>query len=244
MPSQFPPITPTVRTLIVVLVVFFLGQTATEGLLGIPLTDWAALMPGVHVELAWQWATYWLVAIIVEPRDVVWHLFTLFALYWVLSSFEAENGRGRLLGLIAAGIVGAAIPLMIGGALLPGLFGATAGPSAIVLAWMGALPVMRPGAKIGLFIASIPPFSAWTMIGGTLVIAALQSAWTHNAAILVEVAGAVGAGILWARYVTKPRKAGKASAPPPKKRVGRPNLTVIEGGGKSDDDDHKPRWLN
>lgn len=243
MPSQFPPITPTVRTLIVVLVVFFLGQTLAEGVLGIPLTEWAALTPGVHLELAWQWATYWLVAIIVQPRDVVWHLFTLFALYWVLSSFEAENGRSRLLTLIAAGIVGAAIPLMIGGALLPGLFGATAGPSAIVLAWMGALPVLRPDAKIGLWIAAIPPFSAWAMIGGTLVIAGLQSAWTHNAGILVEVAGAVGAGILWARFVTRPRRAGKPSAPP-KKRTGRPNLKVIEGGGGNDDDSSKPRWLN
>ena len=99
MQPQLPPITPTVRTLLVVLVVFFLGQTAAEGLLGIPLTQWAALFPGVHVELAWQWATYWLVAVIAQPGDVFWHLVSLFAIYWVLSMFEAEHGRRRLLGL-------------------------------------------------------------------------------------------------------------------------------------------------
>lgn len=241
MNPQFPPITPTVRTLIVVLLVFFVGQTAAEGLLGIPLTEWAALTPGVHIELAWQWATYWLVAFVREPSDVVWHLVSLFALYWVLSTFEAENGRRRLLTLMACGIVGAALPVMIFGALVPTLFSASAGPSPLVFAWMGALPVMRPGMKIGLFIASIPPISSWTMVGGTIAISALQAAWTHNLSGLVGTIGALGAGVLYGRYLMTPRRSGKPS-PAPKKRTGRPNLTVIEGGGAKDDD--KPRWLN
>jgi hypothetical protein len=241
MPGQFPPITPTVRTLVVVLVVFFLGQTAAEGLLGIPLTDWAALAPGVHLELAWQWATYWLVALIREPGDVFWHLVSIFVLYWSLSTFEMENGRGRLLALIATGVVGAAIPLMIGGAIFPTVFGLSAGPTAIFYAWLGALPVLRPGVKMGLWIATIPPISTWTLVAATIGLTALQSAWTHNLSPLVEAIGAIGAGVLYGRVLMRPRRTGKPT-PPPKKRPGRPNLTVIEGGAS--DDDHKPRWLN
>ena len=238
MQPQLPPITPTVRTLLVVLVVFFLGQTAAEGLLGIPLTQWAALFPGVHVELAWQWATYWLVAVISQPGDVFWHLVSLFAIYWVLSMFEAEHGRRCLLGLMALGVIGGAIPTMILGAIVPTLFGATAGPSVLVMAWLGAFAALRPDARVGLMIVALPPISPWTMVGFTLVLSALQAAWTHNAAGLVSALGATAGGIVFARIVTRRRVAKPTT---PKKRNGRPNLTVIEGGAQSDD---KPRWLN
>jgi hypothetical protein len=240
MPPQFPPLTPTVRTLVVILGVFFLGQTLAEGLAGIPLRDWAALSPGLRIDLAWQWATYWLVAIIQTPGDVFWHLVSIFVLYWCLSTFELEEGRRRLLQLIPVGVIGAAIPLIVGGALLPDHFGMTGGPSPIFYAWVGALPVLRPGVKMGLWIATIPPINAWTLTFLMLGLTALQTAWTHDLAPLVEAIGAIGAGVLWARFVSAPRKTGKPT-PPPKKRPGRPNLTVIEGGGESDD---KPRWLN
>lgn len=246
MPGQFPPITPTVRTLVVVLLVCFFGQTAAEGLLQVPLTSWAALVPGLHLELAWQWATYWLFAVVQQPSDVVWHLVTIFVLYWTLSLYEAENGRGSLVRLALAGIVGAAIPLVALGALLPGLFGITAGPSPIFYAWLGALPVLRPNARIGLWVAALPPISAWTMVGIMLAISALQAAWAHQISGLVEALGGVGAGVLFARYEIRPRRAPKpAPGGGPKKRSGRPSLTVIEGGARSrDDDEDKPRWLN
>ena len=243
MPSQFPTITPTVRTLIVVLVVCFLGQTAAEGLLGIPLTTWAALVPGLHVELAWEWATYWLFANVAQPSDVVWHLVTIFVLYWALSTFELENGRASLLRLIGAGIVGAAVLLLAGGAIVPSLFGVTAGPSPIFYAWLGALPVLRPNARVGLWVAALPPVSAWTMVGAMIVLSALQAAWAHNVSGLVEAIGGIGAGVLFGRYERAPRRPGKAG-PPPKKRAGRPSLTVIEGGGGGGEQDGKPRWLN
>ena len=58
MQFNFPKLTPTVRTLLIVLVVVFVGQSIAEGLLHIPVSQWAALLPGVHVGLLWQWATY------------------------------------------------------------------------------------------------------------------------------------------------------------------------------------------
>ncbi len=240
MPSQFPKMTPTVRTLIVVLVVFFLGQTAAEGLLGIPLTEWAALTPGVHVELAWQWATYWLVAIIARPEDVLWHLVSVFVVYWSLSLFEAERGRSWLLGLVAAGVIGGALPVMLGGALLPSLFGVMGGPSVLFYAWLGAFATLQRGARMGLWLVGLPPISAWAMVGGMIALAALQAAWLHNVTGLVASLGALGGGVLFARIASAPRRSGKPSATP-KKRTGRPNLKVIEGGGGDDD---KPRWLN
>lgn len=241
MPSQFPKMTPTVRTLIVVLVVFFLGQTAAEGLFGIPLTEWAALTPGIHVELAWQWATYWLVAIIGRPEDVLWHLVSIFIVYWSLATFEAERGRSWLLGLVAAGIVGGAVPVMILGAIVPSLFGALGGPSVLFYAWLGAFATLQRGAKMGLFVVGLPPISAWTMVGGMIALSALQAAWLHNVSGLVASLGALGGGVLFARIVSAPRRAEKKPSGPAPKRTGRPNLKVIEGGANDDD---KPRWLN
>lgn len=244
MQPQFPPLTPTVRTLLVVLVVFFLGQTAAEGVLGIPLASWAALWPGVHVELAWQWATYWLVALVQRPEDIFWHAVSLFVLYWSLSQFEREHGRTRLLGLMAAGVIGGALPTMIAGALLPDLFGVAAGPSVLFYAWLGAFAVLQRGAKIGLWVVALPAVSAWTMVGAMIVLSALQAAWTHNFSGLVLSLGAIGGGVVFARIVSRSAQSAKASGGPPKKRAGRPNLKVIEGGGAGSSDDDKPRWLN
>lgn len=241
MPTQFPPLTPTVRTLVVVLAVFFLGQTAAEGLFGIPLTEWAALGPGLHVELAWQWATYWLVAIVQQPQDVVWHLVSVFVVYWSLATFELERGRAWLLGLMAAGILGGAIPVMLVSALLPSLFGLVGGPSVLFFAWLGAFAMLQRGAKMGLWLVGLPPVSAWTMVAVMIGLSALQAAWVHNLSGLVSSIGAIGGGVLFARIVSAPKRAGRPSAPP-KKRTGRPNLKVIEGG--REEDDSKPRWLN
>jgi membrane associated rhomboid family serine protease len=238
MQPQFPPITPTVRTLLVVLVVFFLGQTMAEGMLGIPLTGWAALGPGLHFELAWQWATYWLVAVIGQPSDVFWHLTTLFALYWVLSLFEAEQGRARLLGLVAVAVISGALPVIVMSTLVPSVFGLLAGPSVLVFAWLAAFAAMRPGARVGVWIVAIPPISPWTMVAVTLVIELLQAAWTHNAVGIVSALGATAGGVLFARYLDRPKR---SKPTPPKKKVGRPNLKLIEGGAE---DDGKPRWLN
>jgi hypothetical protein len=246
MPAQFPPLTPTVRTLIVVLVVFFVGQTAAEGLLGIPLMEWAALSPGVHVELAWQWATYWLVAIIAQPQDVVWHLVSIFVVYWSLATFEMERGPSWLRGLMLAGVLGGAIPTMLLGALLPSLFGAVGGPSVLFFAWLGAFAMLQRGAKMGLWLVGLPPVSAWTMVGIMIALSALQAAWVHNVSGLVSSVGAIGGGIVFARLVSAPKRTAKPSAAPIKRAAGRPNLKVIEGGreGSRDDDDNKPRWLN
>ncbi len=246
MQPQFPPLTPTVRTLLVVLVVFFLGQTAAEGVLGIPLASWAALWPGVHVELAWQWATYWLVAIVQRPDDVFWHAVSLFVLYWSLSQFEREHGTARLLGLMALGVIGGALPTMIAGAIAPDLFGVAAGPSVLFYAWLGAFAVLQRGAKIGLWIVALPAISPWTMVGAMALLSVLQAAWTHNLSGLFVSLGAIGGGVVFARIVSRPVGAPKPSAA--KKRTGRPNLKVIEGGGASSggasSDDDKPRWLN
>ena len=245
MQPQFPPLTPTVRTLLVVLVVFFLGQTAAEGVLSIPLASWAALWPGIHVELAWQWATYWLVAIVQRPEDVFWHAVSLFVLYWSLSQFELAHGRGRLLALMASGVIGGALPAMIGGAIAPDLFGVAAGPSVLFYAWLGAFAVLQRGAKIGLWVVALPSVSAWTMVGAMALLSALQAAWTHNLSGLFVSLGAIGGGVVFARIVSRPARSPKPSGGPPKKRAGRPNLKVIEGGGaSSSSDDDKPRWLN
>jgi hypothetical protein len=46
---------------------------------------------------------------------------------------------------------------------------------------------------------------------------------------------------LFARLASRTPRASGKPAGVPKKRAGRPNLKVIEGGANDDD---KPRWLN
>jgi hypothetical protein len=97
---------------------------------------------------------------------------------------------------------------------------------------------MRPDARVGFWIVALPPVSPWAMVGFTLVLKALQAAWTHDASGIVSALGATAGGIAFARFVNRPKR-GKPT--PPKKKTGRPNLKLIEGGA---DDDGKPRWLN
>jgi membrane associated rhomboid family serine protease len=230
---NFPRLTPTVRTLLIVLVVVFVGQTVAEGALHVPVSQWAALFPGVHVGLAWQWATYWLIEV---PGAVLNRAFDLLFIYFMLSPLEERYGRRRVIELIAVGVIGGALPVMIAGAIVPTFFGGLAGASSIGAAGFGAFAVLSAGAMVSFFL--LPPMSAWAVLGIFLAISALNAIWAGDASELLSTLGGTGAGILYARWLVRPRS---AKTPPQKKKPsGRPHLKVIEGGA----DDSKPRWLN
>ena len=234
-----PPLTPTVRTLLIVLGVVFVGQTIVVGGLSIPITAWAALWPGLHVGLAWQWATHWVVAPIAHPSDIPFYAFSLFVLYLVLSPFELQFGARRVVQLAIVGIVGGALPVVLLGLVAPSIVGPIAGPFGPSWAWMGAFMVTSAGARVAIVFmpgVAMPPASLAALFLG---LAAFQGIWAHDAAGFVHGVGAVGAGVLFGRWMLRARP-GKG--PTPKKKVGgRPRFEVIKGGA---DDDDKPRWLN
>jgi membrane associated rhomboid family serine protease len=230
---NFPRLTPTIRTLLIVLVVVFVGQSIAEGLLHVPVSQWAALLPGVHIGLLWQWATYWLIEV---PGAVLNFAIGLLFIYLMLSPLEERYGRTRILQLIAVGVIGGALPVMICGAILPSAFGGLAGASAIGAAGFGAFAVLSAGAMVSFMF--LPPMSAWGILAIFIAISALNAMWAHDASELLSTLGGTGAGILYARWLLRPRSS--KSPTPKKKQSGRPNLTVIEGGS----DNTKPRWLN
>lgn len=232
MQFNFPRLTPTVRTLLIVLTVVFVVQSVAEGLFHVPVSSWAALTPGVHLGLLWQWATYWVIEL---PGGVLQRAFDVLFIYFMLSPLEERYGRRRILELMAIGIVGGALPVMLAGAALPAAFGGLAGASAIGAAGFGAFAVLSGGAMVSFFM--LPPMSAWAVLGIFLGVSALNALWAHDASGLLSTLGGTGAGVLYARWLLRPRSA--KSPTPKKKPSGRPNLTVIEGGA-----DDKPRWLN
>ncbi len=232
MQFNFPKLTPTVRTLLIVLVVVFVGQSVAEGLLHVPVSGWAALMPGVHIGLLWQWATYWLIEV---PGGVLQRAFDLLFIYFMLSPLEERYGRRRILELIAVGVIGGAIPVMVLGAVLPSAFGGLAGAGAIGAAGFGAFAVLSAGAMVSFLF--LPPMSAWSVLGIFLALSTLNAFWANDASELLSILGGTGAGILYARWLLRPRSSKGPT--PKKKQSGRPHLTVIDGGA-----DDKPRWLN
>lgn len=230
---QFPRLTPTVRAILIVLLVVFLGQTLVEGVLHVPISQWAALLPGLHVGLAWQWATYWLIE---SPGQVLQRALDMLFLYFLLSPFEERFGARRLLQLVAAGVIGGALPVMLLGIVLPSAVSGLAGATSIGWAGFGAFAVVSGGGAVAFLF--LPPMSAWAALGIFLAIPALSAAWTGDATQFLAAVGGASAGILYARWMARPATK-KPGASGPLKR-GRPNLTVIEGGA----DDNKPRWLN
>lgn len=232
MQFNFPRLTPTVRTLLIVLVVVFVGQSIAEGLLHVPVSSWAAIHPGLHLGLLWQWATYWLIEV---PGGVLPRAFDLLFIYFMLAPLEERYGRRRVLELIAVGVLGGALPVMLLGALIPSAFGGLAGASAIGAAGFGAFAVLSAGAMVSFLL--LPPMSAWSVLGIFLALSLLNAFWANDASGFLSTLGGSGAGILYARWLLRPRSS--KSPPPKKKPSGRPNLTVIDGGQGD-----KPRWLN
>lgn len=235
---QFPPLTPAVRALLVVLAVSFVAQTIAEGAFGAPLTIFLALTPDLHLGLAWQWLTYVLVEAPSQSAALS-RAIDLLIIYFMLCPHEARFGARRALGLALAGVVASALFVLVAGLLVPAFVAGAVGASPIVWAAFGAFAQLAGRQPVRLFM--LPPASAWLVLGVFLALPLLNSFWSHDASAFLMALGATGAGILWARWATAPRA---AKTPAPARRAAAAGrFRVIEGGGEGDDED-RPRWLN
>lgn len=241
MQFQFPRLTPTVKKLLLLLGGAFVVLAIVQNLASVPAFQWLALdlmgAPAAnYVNWLWQPLTYWLVVPPV-PDALMSLAFTLVGIYFFLSPFEEAYGSKRTLQLAAVGVVTAVIPCIA----LSFVVDAThpiAGAAPIALAALGAFPVIARGREI-LFMFVLP-MKSWTVILLGLGISALMAVLARDPYIFVEYSGALGGGVAFARWLTRPRTPRRPDGPFKKKRAGGPDLRVVRGGA----DDDKPRWLN
>lgn len=236
MQFQFPRLTPTVKKLLIGIAAAFVVVAVVQNLAGYPLFGWLALDPN-HTflpALAWQPFTYWFVE---SPTpDAIFRLaLTLLFVYFFLSPFEESFGAKRTIQLTAIGVLSAAVAaIALGFTGLPGRL--IAGPDPIALAAFGAFPVIAGNREI-LFMFVIP-MKVWTAILIGLGFSALLAVTAHDPYIFATYAAALGGGVAFAKWMTRPRTPKRKS--PPRRRGG-PDLRVVRGGSADDD---RPRWLN
>ena len=240
---RFPRLTPTVKKLLILLAAAFVILAVVQNLAGIPLFQWLALdvrfagnADALYLNLLWQPLTYWLVYPPV-PNALLDFGLILLGIYFFLSPFEEAFGPKRTIQLSAVGVLGAALPCVLLGFLLPASR-QIAGAGPIALASLGAFPVIARGREI-LFMFVIP-MKAWTVILLGLGISALLAVLARDPFIFVEYSGALGAGLGYAKWMVRPRGPRRPTRKPPRRGRG-PDLRVLRGGA---DDDDKPRWLN
>lgn len=247
MPFRLPRLTPTVRALLIGLAVSFVVLAIVQNVAGFNLYGYLALdlrLEQGFVQLAWQPLTYWLVYPPV-PDALINFALVLLGIYFFLSPFEEAFGGKRAVQLAAAGIAASAIgTILLALALLPfptlrppplGI----AGPSPVVLAALGAFPVVLGNRQI-LFMFVVP-MKAWTVILFGLGITALSAILARDPFVFVEHATALGAGVGFAKWMTRPRGGKRPKSPPkgPSRGKGGPNLKVVRGGA-----DPERGWLN
>ncbi|UJR81813.1 rhomboid family intramembrane serine protease [Sandaracinus amylolyticus] len=237
----FPPLTPVVRVILVVLFASFVAQSLLQGLIGLPLFDWLALSPELDVPLAWQWATYPLVEY-VGSSAVISRAIDLLLIWTFGAMAESHLGRNRTLQLVVVSVLGGAILPLAFGLLFGDYAMPAAGAGAIAWAMMGAFAVITRGAPVNFVL--MPSMSAWHALGVFLVITALQSMWARTPTPLLIALGALAAAVLFVRWIeqrpTRPTK--KTGGNGPRRRSGASHLQVIPGGQSSEDE--RPRWLN
>jgi membrane associated rhomboid family serine protease len=241
-----PRLTSTVRALLIGLGAAFVVLAIVQNVAGFDLYGHLALdlrLEQGFMQLAWQPLTFWFVYPPV-PDALLNYALLLLGIYFFLSPFEEAFGRKRTIQLAAAGIAGSAIgTILLALALLsfpsirPPL--GIAGPSPIALAALGAFPVVLGNRQI-LFMFVIP-MKAWTVILIGLGMTALAAVLARDPFVFVDHAGALGAGVAFARWMTRPRGPRRPKSPPKgaARRPNGPHLEVVRGGA-----DPKRGWLN
>jgi membrane associated rhomboid family serine protease len=238
---RFPRLTPTVKKLLIVLVAAFVAVAVAQNVANVPAFDYLALNLDwsggtfYFINLAWQPFTYWLVYPPV-PEALLNFALLLLGIYFFLAPFEESFGAKRTIQLSACGLAAAALATIAFSFIVPSqrpIYGA----APIALASLGAFPVIARNAEI--YFMFLVRMKAWHVIAFGLGWAALSAVLARDVFIFVQYAAALGAGIGYAKWMTRPRTP-KGKKPPKKRKSGGPDLRVVRGG----EDDPPPRWLN
>ncbi len=213
-----PRITPTVKQILIGLLVAYVAQLVLENWLDLRVFGWLAMTPGGF--MPWQLVTY----VLVDRNHPVMFLLGLLFISWSLSQFDITFGPRRTWQLCFAAAVCASVPAWMLGFVLSDatpLYGATP-------LWYGGIAAtswLDRGRPVSLFGAvSMTAQQFLLLLVGISVMMFLAS---KNETQLVGDLGALGGGILFARWLRKPRGPRK---PPPRKAPRTGGFKVIQGG--------------
>jgi len=228
---RFPPLTALTKFLLLLLFGMYLAAIIAENWLGVPafaLLSLDAVHPGLQT--LWQPLTY----AFAWPTDTQ-HLFgmllTLLFLWWMVPPFEQSFGRPRTIQLLVATSLSAALLALVTGQFFSSaapLYGASSALLGLIAAFSWAF---RHRGKMSFFgvLPMKPVHIIYLAMGFSVLIFLIDKDFVHLMADL----GAMGGGVLFAEWMSAPRKPKK----PGPRRKGGPNLHVIDGGDG-------PRWIN
>ena len=231
---RFPPLTPFVKKLLIVLFATWILQILLQNWGGVPMFALFALdtsNPGVHT--LWQLVTH-VFAFPTGPQAVFSMLIMLVFLWWMLAPFEQRFGQKRTLQLCVVSTLSAATLGLLVGLVAPNaspLFGA----QAIVLGTIAAFAWSYRGQGRMSFFGMIdmkPEHIIYVVLG----FSALMFLISGDAVALASDLGAIGGGVGFIEWLRRPPKQRKRRV---KRGQRKCSFDVVEGG-KAD----KPRWLN
>jgi hypothetical protein len=230
----FPRLTSTVKALIIGLLGAYVAQLVLHNWLGVPIASWLAMQPASLA--AWQLVTY----VVIDLGHPLMFLIGLLFIWWALSPFEIAYGPRRTLQLCLAVTLGASLPAWLMGFVIAGspvLFGSH-------VLWFGGITAttwLYRGRQMSLFgIGSMTGQQFLLVLVGLSVLMFLAS---KNHTQLIGDLGAMGSGILFMRWLMRPRgrsPVGRSRKKGPSARA--KGFRVIDGGGS--DPDERPKYLN
>ncbi len=231
-----PPLTPLVKKLIIGLLVAFVFELILQNFLSVPVIQWLALDP---IELGpltlLQLFTYPLI----EGPSPLAMLIGLFFMWLILSPFEVTFGSRHTLELVACGVIGAGLTVIIVAQILPMPQYRFFGSHPIAYAGMAAMTQVVRSGRIMFF--GVLPMTSQTLLLVLGGLSLLQFLATKDHLMLAGSLGAMAAGIGYVRYMARTPKS-------PRKRSSPPRFRVLRGGGGNDGgndgDSDRPKWLN
>lgn len=231
----FPPLTPIVKRLLIGLLGCYVAELVLQNFVGVPVYGLLALSPSTPgVSTLWQLVTY---VVVWPPRAVLQVLISLVFIWLVLSPFEARFGPRRTIQLCVVSVLAASVPALAIGLVLP-QGTALSGATPILVGSIAAFAwTLRGRGQLMLF--GVFPMQAihiiWLLVGVTLLFFLASRNWLN----LVAELGAIGAGIGFVEWMSRPPGRGKQGRARSVRRRSAP-FSVIDGGG----DDGGPRWYN
>jgi membrane associated rhomboid family serine protease len=231
---RFPPLTPFVKKLLIVLFGTWIAQIVLQNWAGLPMFEWFALntaSPGVNT--LWQLGTY-VFAFPTGPQAVFSMLITLLFLWWMLAPFEQRFGQKRTIQLCVVAALSSALLALIVGLIVPNP-SALYGAQALLLGSIAAFAWSYRGqGRMSFFgVIDMKPVHIIYLV---LALSFLMFMTSGDAVSLAADIGAIGGGMGFIEWLRRPPGRRR-----PRRRKKRKNSSfdVVQGGRGSE-----PRWLN
>lgn len=230
---RFPPLTPFVKKLLIVLFGAWIVQIILQNWAGVPIFQILALDTGSPgVATLWQLGTH-VFAFPTGPQSVFSMLIMLLFLWWMLAPFEQRFGQKRTIQLCVVAALSAAALALIVGLLVPNP-SALYGAQAMLLGSIAAFAWSYRGqGRMSFFgIVEMKPVHIIYLV---LALSALMFITSGDAVALAADIGAIGGGVGFIEWLRRPPSRRR----PKKRRKKKSDFDVVQGG-RADE----PRWLN